>query len=172
MSAKPNICVLLQCRQITFKGEVAKYFKQDLYYYHYYYFNYYYYSIIIHAVATDKIRENEISDDEISETFGGCAKKFFKSGTFVSIFQRSSGYYFTDARKCINRMKVYTIPSWMPKPKEPNIPFNLPPPSYQEITRIIKRMKSSGSTMPIRPDINNLLQVMTILKIIHVRYLH
>ena len=78
MSAKPNICVLLQCRQITFKGEVANYFKQDLYYYHYYYFNYYYYSIIIHAVATDKIRENEISDDEISETFGGCAKKFFK----------------------------------------------------------------------------------------------
>ena len=42
-------------------------------------------------------------------------------------------------------MKVFTIPSWIPKLKEPNIPFNLFPQSYQEITRFIKRIKSSGS---------------------------
>ena len=45
----------------------------------------------------------------------------------------------------VNRMKVFIIPSWIPKLKEPNIPFNLSPPTYQEITRIIKHMKSSGS---------------------------
>ena len=55
-------------------------------------------------------------------------------------------------------MKVFAIPSWMPKSKEPNILFNLPPPSWQEITRIIKRMKSSSSTMPVRPDIDNVFQ--------------
>ena len=41
-------------------------------------------------------------------------------------------------------MKVFTIPSWIPKWKEPDIPFNLSPPTYQEITEIIKGMKSSG----------------------------
>ena len=44
---------------------------------------------------------------------------------------------------------MFTIPSWIPKLKKPNIPFNLPRPSYQEITRIIKRMKSSGSPCPL-----------------------
>ena len=46
-------------------------------------------------------------------------------------------------------MKVFTIPSWIPKLKEPNIPFNLSPPTYQEITRIIKRMKFPGSSCPL-----------------------
>ena len=46
-------------------------------------------------------------------------------------------------------MNVFTIPSWMPMLKETNITFNLSPPSYQEITRIIKRMKSSGSPCPL-----------------------
>ena len=45
-------------------------------------------------------------------------------------------------------MKGFTIPSWIPKLKEPNIAFNLSPPFYQEITQIIKRMKSSGSPCP------------------------
>ena len=56
--------------------------------------------------------------------------------------------YFMDALKRINCMKVSTIFSWMPKVKVPNIPFNLSPPSYQEITQIIKRMKSTGSPCP------------------------
>ena len=46
-------------------------------------------------------------------------------------------------------MKVFTIPSWIPKLKEGNIPFNLSPPTYQEITRIIKRMKFPGSSCPL-----------------------
>ena len=85
MPVKQNVCVVLQCRQITFKGEGAKYFKKDLHYYHYYYFNNYY-SIIIIPVATD-------NNDEISKNSWGCAKNVFKSGTSVSIFQRRSGYY-------------------------------------------------------------------------------
>ena len=46
-------------------------------------------------------------------------------------------------------MKVFTISSWIPKLKEPNIAFNLSPPSYQEITQIIKCMKFSGSPCPL-----------------------
>ena len=120
MPAKPNVYVVLQCQQITFKGEGPNIFKKDLYYY-YYHCNYYYSIIIIIAVATD-------NNDEISKNPWGCAKNVFKSGTSVSIFQRHLGY-FKDALKRIDRMKVFTIPSWMPKLKEPNIPFNLSPPS-------------------------------------------
>ena len=79
--------------------------------------------------------------------------------------------YFKDALKDINCMKVFTIPSSIPKLKKPNIPFNLSPPPQQEITRIIKRMKSSGSAMPVRPDIDNLFQAVSLLKIIHVRFM-
>ena len=31
MPAKPNVCVVLQCRQITFKGEGTKYLKKGTY---------------------------------------------------------------------------------------------------------------------------------------------
>ena len=92
------------------------------------------------TVATD-------NDDEISRNIWGYAKKVFRSGSSVlpssDVVQGTT--YFINALKCVNRMKVFTIPSWITKLKEPNIPFNFSPPSYQEITQIIKRMKSSGS---------------------------
>ena len=44
---------------------------------------------------------------------------------------------------------MFTIPSWIPKLKEQNIPFNLSPPTYQEITWVIKHMKSSGPPCPL-----------------------
>ena len=70
MPAKPNACVVLQCRQIHFKGEGTKYFKKrDLYYYHYYFCNYYH-SIIIIVVAAD-------NDDKITKNFLGCRQKGF-----------------------------------------------------------------------------------------------
>ena len=68
MPAKPNVCVVLQCRQITFMGEGAKYLKKGPLLFNYYH------SIIIIAVATD-------NNDEISKNFWGWAKKVFKSGT-------------------------------------------------------------------------------------------
>ena len=90
--------------------------KKDLCYYHYY-------SIIIIVVATD-------NDDEIVKTFGAAPKKFSNPAPLFPSFNAVQGTtYFTDALKRINGMKVFTIPSWMPKLKKPNIPFNLPPSS-------------------------------------------
>ena len=72
-------------------------------------------------------------------------KKVFRSGSSVlpsfDIVQATT--YFTNILKCVNPMKVFMI-AWIPKLKEPNIPFNLSSPTYHEITRIIKHMKSSG----------------------------
>ena len=116
---------------------------------------------IIKDVAKEirsRINKNPISitvatnnDDKISRNFWGYAKKVFRSGSSVlpsfDVVQDTT--YLTNALKCVNRMEVFTIPSWIPKLKEPSIPFNLSPPTYQEITRIIKLMKSSGSLCPL-----------------------
>ena len=96
------------------------------------------------TVATD-------NDDEISRNFWGYAKKVFTSSTSVlSSFSAVQGTtYFTKVLKCANHMKVFTIPSWIPKLKELNIPFNLSLSSYQKIMQIIKHVKSSGSPCPL-----------------------
>ena len=57
------------------------------------------------TIATD-------NDDEISRHFWAYAKKIFRSGTSVlPSFDGVQGTtYFINALKCINRMKVFTIP--------------------------------------------------------------
>ena len=96
------------------------------------------------TVATD-------SDDEINRNIWGYTKKVFRSGSSVipsfDVVQGTT--YFTNAFKCVNRMKLFTIPSWIPKLKKPNIPFNLSAPTYHKISRIIKRKKPSGSPCPL-----------------------
>ena len=111
------------------------------------------------------------SNDEISRNFWGYAKRVFRSGTAVlwSFDTVQGPTYFTYSLKCVNYMKVFTIPSWISKLKEPNIPFNLSLPSYQENTQIIKHIKSSSSPCPY---IDNLFQMMSVLKIIYIKYLH
>ena len=49
----------------------------------------------------------------------------------------------------INPNKLFVIPSWIPKLSDPVFKFNLDPPTYQQITNIIRKMKSSGSPCPL-----------------------
>ena len=67
MPAKPNVCVVWQCRQINFKGEGTKYFKKGPLLLSLLFCNYYY-SIII-VVATE-------NGDEISKNLGLRKKSF------------------------------------------------------------------------------------------------
>ena len=71
--------MVLQCRQITFKGEGANTLKRTF--------------IIIIIIIVIFIIAVAADVDEISKTFWGCAKKVFTSGTSVSIFQNRSGCY-------------------------------------------------------------------------------
>ena len=41
------------------------------------------------------------------------------------------------------------VPSWIPKLSDPVFQFDLDPPTYQQITNIIRKMKSSGSPCPL-----------------------
>ena len=45
--------------------------------------------------------------------------------------------------------KVFNIPSWIPLLPGPTIEFNLDPPTYQQITNVIRKMKTSGSPCPL-----------------------
>ena len=58
-------------------------------------------------------------------------------------------YYFSKSLTKINPNKLFKIPSWIPQLSDPAIEFNLHPPTYQQITNIIRKMKSSGSPCPL-----------------------
>ena len=57
--------------------------------------------------------------------------------------------YFIKTLAAIHPTKWFTIPSWIPALSDPEVQFDLDPPSYQQITNIIRRMKASGSPCPL-----------------------
>ena len=57
--------------------------------------------------------------------------------------------YFSKSLAKINPNKLFVIPSWIPKLSDPEVQFNLDPLTYQQITNVIRKMKSSGSPCPL-----------------------
>ena len=49
----------------------------------------------------------------------------------------------------VNPKKLFVIPGWIPKLSDPVFKFDLDPPTYQQITNMIRKMKSSGSPCPL-----------------------
>ena len=58
-----------------------------------------------------------------------------------------SHFYQTFKALCPNR--IFLIPDWIPRLATPTIQFNTSPPTYREITNIIRKMKTSGSPCPL-----------------------
>ena len=103
MPAKPNVCVVLQCRQKTFKGDGVKYLKKRTF------------IIIIIIIVIIIIQLLLLLLPLLLLLFSNPAP------LFPSFNAVQGTTYFTEPLKRINRMKVFTIPSWMPKLKKPNI---------------------------------------------------
>ena len=59
--------------------------------------------------------------------------------------------YFARTLSSVNLTKVFNLPSWIPTLTDPVIPFNLEPPTYQQISNVIRKMKASGSPCPLDP---------------------
>ena len=57
--------------------------------------------------------------------------------------------FFSRSFSALRPNKCFAIPSWIPKFANPNVPFNLTPPTYHQITNIIRKMKASGSPCPL-----------------------
>ena len=90
-------------------------------------------------------------DNLIGKNFWGYVKKFFQKNTssLPSFNLAQCTSYFTKTFSAISPNKTFNIPSWIPKFASPQTPFKLDPPTYQEITNVIRKMKLSGSPCPL-----------------------
>ena len=48
-----------------------------------------------------------------------------------------------------HQLKCFKIPSWIPSRPQSSVPYNMSPPTYQQITKVVRRMKASGSPCPL-----------------------
>lgn len=104
----------------------------------------------------DKLRDNTSRqlntdlmnhDHSISKNLWGYVKRIFnkKDEIFPSFSMNECFDYFTRTLSSVNPTKVFNLPSWIPTLSEPAIPFNLEPPTYQQISNVIRIMRAPGS---------------------------
>ena len=74
----------------------------------------------------------------------GRKQTLFPSFTVLVCFN-----YFKKSLAAIHPEKLFPIPNWIPKLCRPQIQFDLDPPTYQQITTVIRKMKTSGSPCPL-----------------------
>lgn len=90
-------------------------------------------------------------DMEISKHFWGYCKMFIqKPQRVLPSFSMEPCYtFYKKSFWCFNRFKTYVIPSWIPRFNNPTVSFNSAKPTYGEVSKIVKRMKASGSPCPL-----------------------
>ena len=110
----------------------------------------------------DKLRNNDgltsdsnesfNHDNYIGRNFWGYIKNVInKKDSILPSFNVTDCFtYFSKSLAKINPNRLFNIPSWIPKLSDPEVQFNLDPPTYQQITNVIRKMKSSaGSPCPL-----------------------
>ncbi|CAB4027255.1 Hypothetical predicted protein [Paramuricea clavata] len=111
----------------------------------------------------DRLRNNgndadDLNDSEsfnhnkyLERSFWGYVKNIInrKDAVLPSFNMTDCLSYFSKSLAKINPNKLFVIPSWIPKLSDPAVQFNLDSPTYQQITNVIRKMKSSGSPCPL-----------------------
>ena len=114
-------------------------------------------------ILRDKLRSNNNNessldssqslnhDKYIGKNFWGYVKNILsKKDTVLPSFNMTQCLsHFTKTLAAIHPNKLFNIPSWIPALSDPEIQFDLDPPSYQQVTNIIRRTKASGSPCPL-----------------------
>ena len=62
--------------------------------------------------------------------------------------EKTCSDYFIKSLKRNKNLRDFTPPSWMNSLDEPDFLFDITPPTYCEISKIVSKIKSSGSTFP------------------------
>ena len=90
-------------------------------------------------------------DQYLGRNFWGYVKNIINNvDTILPSFNMTDCLsYFSKTLVKVNPNKLFVIPSWIPKLSDPVFKFDLDPPTYQQITNIIRKMKSSGSPCPL-----------------------
>ena len=86
-------------------------------------------------------------DNYMRKDFWGFVKNVLERGSYVlpSFTRDHCTKFFIKIFSTVRPFQTFSIPSWIPKFSEPSTPFDLSPPTYQKVTRVIRRTKSSGS---------------------------
>ena len=108
----------------------------------------------VHCVTssvTSSSNESFNHDNYIGRNFCGYITKVIntKDSILPSFNVPDCFTYFCKSLAKINPTKLFNIPSWIPKLSDPKVQFNLDPPTYQQISNIIRKIKSSGSPCPL-----------------------
>ena len=90
-------------------------------------------------------------DRPIGRNFWNFVKQILEKGSSImpSFSSDNCTSFFLRSFSAILPHKICTAPSWIPSLPDPSIPFNQSPPSYEKVTNVIRRMKSSGSPCPL-----------------------
>ena len=90
-------------------------------------------------------------DAEIRKHLCGYTKaQFDNDENLKPSFNRLTCYnYFKKVFKATSSRRIFTIPSWLTKFNQPTHAFDYTPPTYEQITNIIRKMKSNGSPCPL-----------------------
>ena len=90
-------------------------------------------------------------DHCIKASFWGYVKTFLKNqATLNSTLNKATcTCFFSKYFSCFNPETFFSIPSWIPSFASPKVPFNLDPPTYQQVTNVIRKMKSSAYPCPL-----------------------
>ena len=103
-----------------------------------------------------KVRKEEQPDafnhnDRINENYWKyCKNNFETNETVLPTFSENDCWkHFMKTCHESKPSKVFNIPPWMKQLEEPMKDFNIKPPKYNKINKIIIKMKSSGSSCPI-----------------------
>ena len=83
--------------------------------------------------------------------FWGYVKNIFKrSATSLPSFDGlTCTNFFAKFFSPVNASKKFEIPDWIPTLPLQNSPFDLSPPSYKQISKVVRRIKASGSPCPL-----------------------
>ena len=88
-------------------------------------------------------------DSKIKNHFWKYVKLIFEKPAMVfPQFDKDACYQFF--KNCFSRSKInrFNIPAWMPQYNNPKKSFNLQPPSYRDISKIISKMKAGAAACP------------------------
>ena len=90
-------------------------------------------------------------DNLCNKNLWSYAKKFIeKPKSVLPTFDKSTcAEYFRRTLTTINPGKYFRIPSWIPQLSAPTVQFTDKPPTYAKVTRVIRKLKSSGSPCPL-----------------------
>ena len=107
----------------------------------------------VSRTSTDKNFDNNETDYNKSFDSGlwsYCKKYIDQAKSVLPQFNASSCYVcYKKLFKCSDKSKQFNRPAWMSEYERPTVRFNDSQPTYQELTKIIKKMKMSGSPCPL-----------------------